>query len=57
MSAIPHDDNDDVPEQPDPEQLVTENRDLVERLAAADLPISNRLQAALDAVEEVDDDG
>lgn len=48
-------DTDDPPEPTDPEELIEENRDLIERIAAADLPISERLQRALDVVDGGDD--
>lgn len=44
--------NDDPPEQPDPEELVEENRELFERIADADLSVSDRVQRALDKVDQ-----
>ena len=50
MSKAPslNPDDTDVPALDDPEQLVEEHRELLERIAAADLTISDRVQRALD---------
>ncbi|MGB9931546.1 zinc ribbon domain-containing protein [Haloarcula amylolytica] len=38
----------DYPNRKDPEQIIEENRDLLEKIAAADLPISQRCRDALE---------
>jgi len=42
----------DTPDQPAPEELIDEHRELFERIADADLPISDRIARALDRVDQ-----
>lgn len=41
----------DPPEPPDPFEVVEEHRELFERVAAADLPISERVRRVLDLAD------
>jgi hypothetical protein len=41
----------DVPDTDDPEDLVEEHRDLIERVASADVSLSDRAQRVLDHVD------
>jgi hypothetical protein len=46
----------DVPDTDDPEDLVEEHRDLIERVASADVSLSDRAQRVLDYVDDEDGD-
>lgn len=58
MSKAPglNPDGTDVPDPDDPEDLVEEHRDLIERVASADVSLSDRAQRVLDYVDG-DEDG
>ncbi|MFC7202820.1 hypothetical protein ACFQJC_04785 [Haloferax namakaokahaiae] len=51
--------NDEAPSPDDPVEIIEENRELFERVAAADVTISDRVQRALDYADnggEIDDE-
>lgn len=50
MSSIPFDDTDIDPD--DPEAVIREHRELIERIADSDLPISDDMQRLIDYVEQ-----
>jgi len=42
----------DEPDRPDPYELVEENRDLFEKIAASDLEVAEYFERALEAVDD-----